>query len=823
MGRVGFNSAATTGKTLTTFSGINYPSVLLPAGPEQLVQWLYDYDGEFTLLDKVTPLKVASPEVTNVNVLEFASGGSVSIENMSSGDIVSNEGTAVVTATDGSLTVGVGTVSGLVINGAIIYPTEEGTGDTMYSVIKSVYIGRTEEHVYSSAGSSFIRIGSVTYNTLEDAVADAVSGDTILLGDGEYPISSDTTIPSGVVLKGHLPVWDAVDGFDIAGTHIVCGNYQIQGTGPNVTIQDLGISGSNRNCLYFSQTSSSVRVENIIMDGLNSTNHGMLTVGNGTEVYNCTVRNAPIHGIALKGIGHSVNQCDVAGGTVSGIIIVGDLESSGNKAQDIVIRNNNISCDSTSGGLIVVAATDTGSTVSDVYIHNNKMGGSVREAFAFKLQSDGDSSSLSDVYCNNNTVNITTWGHYSYARGVVSSIDVNLGNFYYSDVTLPNGGGEGPGTYDVAFSANDGLISSVSYSDVNFSGGVWSVSDEVPSYNLEFGLTPAIRSDETASLRSTFTSYVNSSISFGFRYNNDNADEATILGVRDVNKYYRFGRNASGQWLARIANTGTLSFGNSDTSVHDAKITINGTSLSIYIDGQLEQSATIDISFLPTIPFGIQGFALEFAGYINRPDADLLYLKDDNGSFDYVPVYSPANGGCLYDKVSKSFIYTDGAGSMFFSASPALQDTPVLDAKYLRPISLPGSSNQPGIVHNGFEGALRQTDTYFSDNAPNRWHDRTNFLDVYWQDIVDHNNGAYNSYQKCIEIDGVQYLDELGQYPINWSPTPAEYLRNIKYWKVCDSFADPLVPVEVLAGTGIGPDTDWRDNGAGKVLLVKDE
>jgi hypothetical protein len=129
-------------------------------------------------------------------------------------------------------------------------------------------------------------------------------------------------------------------------------------------------------------------------------------------------------------------------------------------------------------------------------------------------------------------------------------------------------------------------------------------------------------------------------------------------------------------------------------------------------------------------------------------------------------------------------------------------------------------SRDRGYTFNGSPAGRRQTDVWFANNAPNYWHDGVGYLVRYYADELAHNNGSRSRYIKWKEDDGTAGLccgEEDTQYPMDWSPDPSGYQRNLRYFTTCAGVAGPQVPWMVLDGQG--GETPWLDVN-GKVLLL---
>lgn len=124
-------------------------------------------------------------------------------------------------------------------------------------------------------------------------------------------------------------------------------------------------------------------------------------------------------------------------------------------------------------------------------------------------------------------------------------------------------------------------------------------------------------------------------------------------------------------------------------------------------------------------------------------------------------------------------------------------------------------------IHNGAPTLLRQkaANTEFLTNpfwsADGISYDKKSASDLY--NHLNWDNNVIVNATAIYDIAGVL------TWAIDKQWTPFEYNQMIIWLASQGSTVTNLVPAEVTAGTGIGPDLDWADNGEGKILLVVDE
>jgi hypothetical protein len=112
--------------------------VLRPPQFYDIAQWIKSYDGTFELVDGAD-FGLDLPDVVGVNLMNFVVGGTITTDAVYSIDTLHHQGSATLTANNGSITVGPGTVSLIQVNGEYVYPCEAGVfggsgGDEIYPV-----------------------------------------------------------------------------------------------------------------------------------------------------------------------------------------------------------------------------------------------------------------------------------------------------------------------------------------------------------------------------------------------------------------------------------------------------------------------------------------------------------------------------------------------------------------------------------------------------------------------------------------------------------------------------------------------------------------
>ena len=127
-----------------------------------------------------------------------------------------------------------------------------------------------------------------------------------------------------------------------------------------------------------------------------------------------------------------------------------------------------------------------------------------------------------------------------------------------------------------------------------------------------------------------------------------------------------------------------------------------------------------------------------------------------------------------------------------------------------------------GGVWNGATLKLVQQDNTMLDGSA--WSDDGVSLDrrdwAFMKAFVSGNENTFfrwglDAYGSCVLLDACQY-----DFAKMWTPSEWQVLSNYYAQGTCGGGI--LVPAEVTAGTGIGPNGEWADNGDGKILLVED-
>jgi len=375
------------------------------------------------------------------------------------------------------------------------YSLSEGAGLISYSS-RSIKFGRVEEHIYSSAGESFVRIGSTEYADINSAVLAAIAGDVILVGDGDYllPTNANVDIPDEVTIRGHLPLY--ADGeFSANGTKIILSSGYTFGSINDSSIFDsLGIIATEQAGIRLGTGSSNCIVTNCIVDGLDQVDHGMLCLGDLNYVHNNSFYRIEFHGVAIKGQRHTIAHNLIYGGEFSALIVKADIgESASNKTTDCVVAHNTIFDPKNSSG-IFIAAHEANSEISNVHFAYNRCEGlDDRMDFGVKMRAEQAGSIIKDVYFNNNWFGFGDWKYFTYSVTPTSSVTVNLGDFYSNDVAIGNGGSSGPGTINITVNKIDDFTDQSIRRDLDIEntteGTVWGQTQDVIPLHIERGVS----------------------------------------------------------------------------------------------------------------------------------------------------------------------------------------------------------------------------------------------------------------------------------------------------------------------------------------------
>jgi hypothetical protein len=199
---------------------------------------------------------------------------------------------------------------------------------------------------------------------------------------------------------------------------------------------------------------------------------------------------------------------------------------------------------------------------------------------------------------------------------------------------------------------------------------------------------------------------------------------------------------------------------------------------------------------------------------------------------DAAVTLAAAKGGYTFDTASYPLesdnVHYTVAGQLLLGADFASNFTDAIPLTKLYTVNVPVSvndstfdatasplTNPGGYVHNGSETSIQQQDTTYDifdgasfwGNNVDTWDEKTS------ANLLAHVSGTYGLWLQW-KPDGsgdACHLVEAVQYAVSKEYTPNEYLR-LKRW--CERYSSTcgagiLVPAEVTAGTGIGPDMDW--------------
>lgn len=129
-----------------------------------------------------------------------------------------------------------------------------------------------------------------------------------------------------------------------------------------------------------------------------------------------------------------------------------------------------------------------------------------------------------------------------------------------------------------------------------------------------------------------------------------------------------------------------------------------------------------------------------------------------------------------------------------------------------------GLTNPPATVHNNAETKIKQKAANTEFLLTPFWSaDGVNYDAKSFEDFITHENFDYNV---LVKASAASSIEDVLTWAMTREWTPSEYLRLIAW--LGSSVVENMVPAEVTAGTGIGPNLDWADNGNGCILFVED-
>jgi hypothetical protein len=110
----------------------------------ELIQQLFGGTADGKILDDELDI-VGPAELQGVYVLNFPAGGVITTAEVTGTEVLTHNGTATLTAGSGIITVGVGTVSQISIDGVMTYPCEEGPHGANLLNVSDVGVGATHD------------------------------------------------------------------------------------------------------------------------------------------------------------------------------------------------------------------------------------------------------------------------------------------------------------------------------------------------------------------------------------------------------------------------------------------------------------------------------------------------------------------------------------------------------------------------------------------------------------------------------------------------------------------------------------------------------
>jgi len=145
--------------------------------------------------------------------------------------------------------------------------------------------------------------------------------------------------------------------------------------------------------------------------------------------------------------------------------------------------------------------------------------------------------------------------------------------------------------------------------------------------------------------------------------------------------------------------------------------------------------------------------------------------------------------------------------------------SPTVPAGYTKTEDIPAGKHL-GNIETGviWDGAAQDVAEAIANPF---WGNGVSLLTKYYSDFLNHVNYENNVLCERITIStGAKVINYVITYLSTKMFTPVEYQKNASFLK--NDEGDSLVPAEVTAGTGIGPNGAWADNGDGHILFVED-
>lgn len=748
---------------------------LKPSDEDQILQWLYDYDGDF--IDQLSPLIVDEPECADVFVLDFASGGTITASQVASTNVLTHEGTAILTANDGSITVGAGTVSGISIDGVMTYPVEGGASTNELIDVSG------GGHTATFTGGTWSTADGIPAYNLEHGFTGAVASD----GSTQYiNICKCITENSRITGKfyansaGGSPFGVFNGGSERCYIEANSGTSYVGFLGSTITLTDVSLVGF--------PVEFDISRDGVVINGTNLTGELSLTV---TEI------DADIYIMAR-------NRADISDvdnyldGRVSDVKIFDDYTSD-EAAYDIVPIY-----DPTNGAGFY-------DKVSKTFYYNDSTGTLTFQTSPALLEgqktvqtytADGDADSWTvsgltggeDITCDsfNEAWEGNPDDRYTSFDGgddwldltglmaeqtdvsnvamrfVVETSDTAtmfiaggspyVGAMQFSNAGSPDSGGGSP-----SYTVNGALLASPTRDDL-YDAIVTGGSAELKIAGIDM---------------STWTEL---SV---FRY------AALAIWFLDGRSYkIEIDWTSDGTWDHVIAPN--LSGGMIDT--------VTGTVFTNSGTGKLTQGVDgYEIAY----PYTDTADTIDFtAGYVSgKVYVDGVELTD----LDDVVGKTSSTLESVHPTLT-TISLTTGAGGLDANWAGAIvsdSDKAIRrDAEDYLELAVSGTSTLGGGVHNGCEVAIKQTDAdYTIFGGESLYGDgSTSWTNVYWTDFLQHTSGNQGLWLKYIEdTEGTLnscIIGEAVQYDVDYvPPTPAKERRNVRYFEQGDCGAGTIDPL----------------------------
>jgi len=357
---------------------------------------------------------------------------------------------------------------------------------------------------------------------------------------------------------------------------------------------------------------------------------------------------------------------------------------------------------------------------------------------------------------------------------LIEFIDVGYAHYTFIEKS-------GPTVYDVSGNGNNGTITSTSGLNT-----MWAGTQDDYHYFAENGGSKVLRFDGNGKadpsvmtgsgikvvVRAKFNSFLNSRKLFG---HTSGAFFSMGCKTDSPNQFYALSGSTSVNIVDFDTEWHTFTFDpeNSTASVDDTSVTISSSvGIDVLVIGkQLAASRSSDID--------IEWFKIYNSGILIRE----CYSKNAYGTT--LPDSYGTNDATLT--------------SVDFLQFPALEDGSD-DVAGL------GITNKPcgdTRIHNNGEFKIQQDEAALNTNP--FWYS-SGFLKKSASDLYTHLNWDNN-----VIINGTDFCDikDVATWPIDYEWTPTAYEKMIAWLTAHGSTVGNLVPVEVTAGTGIGPNLDW--------------